>query len=73
MRFLILLLLLTSCYKGLNFNVGISHNDYMSNRSKIVEKQDKYSKKQMSRQRKSSTRAIKKAKKVKMSNRRLIR
>lgn len=72
MKFIFLLLLLTSCYTGLNFNQGNSHNEQKANREKIVLRQDKFSKKQMIKQRKKSARAIKKAKKIRGS-RRLIK
>jgi hypothetical protein len=72
MKFLILILLLTSCYSGLNYVVGNSHNSQKANRERIVMDYDKFSKKQMIKQRKRSSRAIKKEKKIRI-HRRLIR
>ena len=72
MKFLLLILLLTSCYKGLNYNVGNSHNSQKANRERIVMDYDKFSKKQMIKQRKRSSIAIKKARNIR-SHRRLIR
>ena len=72
MKFLLLILLLTSCYSTVNYNQGQSHNESKANREMIVSKYDKFSKNQMIKQRKKSARAIKKAKKIR-SSRRLIR
>ncbi len=52
MKYFILLLLLTSCATGLNYNVGRTHNADLQNRHNIVIKQDKIMKKSMARARK---------------------
>ena len=65
----LLLLLLMSCYSGLNYNKGVSHNQDKENREKIISNYDKFSKKKMIKQRKNSSKAIKKAKKIRGSRR----
>jgi hypothetical protein len=72
MKFLILILLLTSCYSGLNYNKGFSHNQDKANRERIVMDYDRFSKKQMIKQRKRSSRAIKKARNIR-NHRKFIR
>jgi len=52
-----LIVLLTSgCYTGLNYNQGATHNDSVSNRARIIQKQDAYSKAQMIKTRRRAVR-----------------
>ncbi len=70
MRFLIIIfIIILSCSQhksiGPNYNQGRSHNESVSKREGIVMKQDKFSKKQMSKTRKRASRA----KKIKKTHR----
>lgn len=49
-------LLTSGCYTGLNYNQGATHNDSLSNRERIVRKQDAYAKAQMIKSRKKAVR-----------------
>lgn len=67
MRYLLLLLLLSSCahyIKGPNYNQGRTHNDDLSNRERTVMAEDARMKNAMIKHRQSARRGLVKPKKV---------
>lgn len=50
-----MVIILSSCYKGVNFNQGKTHNEEKANREKIVLRHDAFVKKEMAKHRKKST------------------
>lgn len=67
-----LILSILSCARGLNYNVGRTHNADMANRTKIVKKQDSIMKGQMNKSRKRASRVVQPHRHARHSKRKFI-